>query len=80
MTISLTREQENFVRNLVNSGRYQDDAEAIRKSLELLQAYESRLSELRSEIQRGIDSGEPTPLDMADIKAKAREHYQQSKA
>lgn len=77
MTVELTKEQAQLVQGLVRSGRYQDDSEAVRKGLELLQAYESRLSELRAEIQKGVESGEPSPLDMAAIKAKARELHDQ---
>jgi antitoxin ParD1/3/4 len=35
--------------------------------------HELRLKELRKEIQCGIDSGEPTPLDIEAIKARGRE-------
>jgi hypothetical protein len=31
-----------------------------------------RLEELRREIQKGIDSGDATPLDIEEIKAKGR--------
>jgi len=37
------------------------------------QLRELRLEELRREIQKGIDSGESTPLDMDEIKARGRE-------
>jgi len=73
MTISLTHRQEKLVRDLVQSGRYQDDTEAVQKGLELLQKYESKLSELRAEIQKGVDSGEPTLLDRVALKVKVQE-------
>ena len=72
MTISLSEEQRQFVRELVDSGRYKSEADVIEQSIRLLQEYESRLAELRAEVQKGIDSGEPTPLDMSEVKAKAR--------
>ena len=34
---------------------------------------------LRAEIQRGIESGPATPLDMASIKALAREQFDQQR-
>jgi antitoxin ParD1/3/4 len=34
--------------------------------------HELRLEELRREIQKGIDSGESTPLDFEAIKARGR--------
>jgi antitoxin ParD1/3/4 len=73
MTVSLSKEQERLVQNLVSSGRYQTDSEVVLNAFRLLQEYESKLSELRAEIQKGRNSGEATPLDMAVIKAKARE-------
>lgn len=37
------------------------------------QLRELRLEEVRQEVQKGIDSGESTPLDMEEIKARGRE-------
>lgn len=71
--MTLDKNQEQLVRDLVKSGRYSDDAEVVKKGLELLLEYESRLAELRAEIQQGLNSGEATPLDMDTIKAKARQ-------
>jgi antitoxin ParD1/3/4 len=73
MTVSLMKEQKRLIQNLVSSGRYQTDSEVVSNAFKLLLEYETRLSELCAEIQKGRDSGEATPLDMASIKAKARE-------
>jgi len=32
----------------------------------------NRLEELKAEIQKGFDSGEPTPLNIEEIKARGR--------
>ena len=72
MTISLSEEQQQLVRELVDSGRNKSEADVVEQSIGLLQEYESPLAELRAEVQKGIDSGEPTPLVMRDVKAKAR--------
>lgn len=37
------------------------------------QMRERRLEDLRREVQKGIDSGESTPLDLEEIKARGRE-------
>ena len=37
------------------------------------QLRELRLEEIRQQVQKGIDSGESTPLDMEEIKARGRE-------
>jgi len=77
MNVSLTPELEQYVQEKVSSGLYYSASEVIREGLRLLrereQFQQTRLQELRQEIQLGLDSGEATPLDMSAIKAKARQ-------
>jgi antitoxin ParD1/3/4 len=60
----------------VESGLYNSASEVMREALRLMeerdQVRELRLEELRREIQKGIDSGESTPLDFDAIKARGR--------
>jgi len=76
MNISLTPHLEEIVKGKVDSGLYTSASEVMRDALRLLeerdQLRELRLEELRREIQKGIDSGEATPLDIEDIKARGR--------
>jgi antitoxin ParD1/3/4 len=76
MNISLTPELEKFVHDKVASGRYHSASEVIREGLRLLEEQglvrEVKLTALREEIQKGLDSGAPTPLDIAAIKARGR--------
>ena len=76
MNISLTPHLEEIVKGKVDSGLYNSASEVMRDALRLLeerdQLRELRLEELRREIQKGIDSGEATPLDIEDIKARGR--------
>lgn len=76
MNISLTPHFEELVKGKVESGLYTSASEVMREALRLLEEYDQlrarRLEELRHEIQRGIDSGAATPLDMAEIKARGR--------
>jgi len=76
MNISLTPHLEEIVKGKVDSGFYTSASEVMRDALRLLeerdQLRELRLEELRHEIQKGIDSGEATPLDIEDIKARGR--------
>jgi antitoxin ParD1/3/4 len=77
MNISLTPHFEELVKNKLASGLYHSASEVIRDALRLMEerdhVRELRLEELRKEIQRGLDSGEPTPLDIEEIKARGRE-------
>ena len=83
MNISLTPELENWVLSKVESGLYISASEVIREGLRLLkeqeQLKEIRLNELRQQIQKGIDSGESTPLDMNEVRALARQKQEQNK-
>ena len=48
----------------------------MRDALRLLEVRDrsqlQRVEELRAEIKKGLDSGEPTPLDVSAIKARGR--------
>ena len=86
MNISLTSQLEELVKKKVDSGRYGSASEVIREALRLLEEHDRvqamRLEELQKEIKRGIDSGEPTPLDVEAIKVRGRKRLaaQQGKA
>ena len=77
MNISLNPHLESLIQAKVESGLYNSASEVIREALRLMeerdQLRELRLEELRREIQRGIDSGESTVLDMDSIKSLGRE-------
>jgi antitoxin ParD1/3/4 len=68
---------EGLVRGLVDSGRYASASEVVRDALRLLeereQLREAKLVALRADIAAGLDSGPAEPLDMAEIKAAARQ-------
>ena len=79
MNVSLTPDLDRFVRDSVDGGRYQSSSEVVRDALRLLQDRERhealKLESLRLEIQRGIDSGPATALDMASVKERARANF-----
>jgi antitoxin ParD1/3/4 len=76
MNISLTRQLEDLVRSKVESGLYGSASEVMREALRLLEERDRmrslRLEDLRTEIRRGLDSGEATPLDIGSVKARGR--------
>ena len=77
MNVSLTPQLEDLIKRKVESGLYGSASEVIREALRLLderdRLHAMRLEELRAEIKKGLDSGEPTPLDVKAIKARGRE-------
>ena len=76
MNVSLTPHLEDFVHQTVASGRFQSASEVVRTALRLLEERErerqAKLEWLRQEIQKGLDSGPATPLDMDEIKRLGR--------
>ncbi|MEO5331165.1 MAG: type II toxin-antitoxin system ParD family antitoxin [Magnetococcus sp. YQC-5] len=76
MNISLPPHLEELVKEKVDTGLYNSASEVIRDALRLLEERDQmrklRLEELRREIQKGIDSGEATLLDMEGIKVRGR--------
>ena len=79
MNVSLTPQLESYVKQKVAAGMYNSVSEVMREALRLLEERdalkEMKLAALRSDLQEGIyelDRGEGTPLDINEIKAKAR--------
>ena len=73
---TLGEHYEKYVRELVESGRYNSASEVLRDGLRLLEDAEVlrkvRTEELKRLIQEGLDSGDAGPLDMEDIIAEAK--------
>jgi antitoxin ParD1/3/4 len=76
LSITLPPEMAAAVRHAVASGAYASASEVIREALRLWQAYhaahEHEVEELRRAWREGLESGPATPLDFAEIKAKAQ--------
>lgn len=77
MNISLTPNLESLVKTKIESGLYNSASDVIRVALRLLeerdQLREIRINELKQEIQKGLDSGISTPLNIEDIKTRGRQ-------
>ena len=82
MNVSLPQKQEDYVKRLVKKGRYNSASEVVRSGLRLLEEQEHvnelKLKELKRLIEEGMDSGSATPLDMEEIKATARQQFEES--
>ena len=76
MNISLTPHLESLVKQKVDTGLYNSASEVIREALRLLEEKDRlnaiKLEALRHDIQKGLESGKSTPLNIEDIKAKGR--------
>jgi antitoxin ParD1/3/4 len=72
MEIKLTPEEETLITRKLESGQYASASDVVRDALHLLEAYDAeyqeRLTALRAEIQKGLDSGPGIPAE------EVREH------
>lgn len=84
MNVNLTEQLEACVRDKVDSGLYNSASEVVRDALWLLEEQDqfrkAKLEALRSEIQKGLDSGPAAPLEMGAITAKARKRFEAERA
>lgn len=81
MNVSLTPELERYINEKVASGLYHSASEVIREGLRLLKDQDAlreiRLSELQQQIQAGINSGEPQPLNLDDTIERGKKRHAQ---
>ena len=83
MQITLNSHYEMLLQNKLATGLYESVNEILQEALRLLeerdQLYELQLTNLRNEIQQGINSGEATPLNIEAIKTRGRIRLAQQK-
>ncbi len=79
--VSLTTELESYIQQKIATGFYASTSEVIRAGLRLLKSQdtleEAKLQALKEEIQKGLQSGESIPYDLAAIKAEAKASFNQ---
>jgi antitoxin ParD1/3/4 len=77
MIIHLSESREQFVRSLVQGGRYASEAEVIDEALRLLEQrdlkHASEQQRVESLLIEGLDSGPSTPMTSGDWDAIERE-------
>ncbi|EZQ19208.1 MULTISPECIES: type II toxin-antitoxin system ParD family antitoxin [Pseudomonadaceae] len=71
-TITLTEQQDDWVKGQVESGHFGNDSEYIRDLIRRDQQAKKRLATLRQALIEGESSGKPKPLDISAIKAAGR--------
>ena len=74
-TITLTRQQDDWIAAMVDAGHYTNDSEAIRDLIRREQARMAHLEAVRRALVEGEQSGAPERFDFAAFKRrKAAEH------
>jgi antitoxin ParD1/3/4 len=71
-TITLTEQQDRWVKGQIRKGHFGNDSEYIRDLIRRDQQAQERISALRKALLEGEASGPSKPLDMTSIKATAR--------
>ncbi len=77
MTIHLPKNREQFVRSLVQGGRYASESEVIDEALRLLEQRDSKDAEETRRVEallvEGLNSGPPTEMTSEDWDKVERE-------
>ena len=77
INVSLTPQLEEMVRQKVSGGLYNSVSEVVREALRLMEAQDRlqavKLEQLRQDIQNGLESGDPTPWNVEEIKQAGRQ-------
>ncbi len=68
-TITLTKQQDDWVKGQIESGHFGNDSEYIRDLIRRDQQAKERFAMLRQALANGESSGQPKPLDISAIKA-----------
>ncbi len=66
LSFNISEQLREFIDARVRSGEYESEGEFLR---DLVRREKQALDKL---LLDGVDSGDPAPLDMADVKAKAK--------
>lgn len=66
-TITVTEQQDSYIKAQVEAGHYTNDSEYVR---DLIRRDQDRMSALRAALLEGECSGEPRPSDPAALKQR----------
>lgn len=73
-SITIGSQLDDFVGELVSSGRYGSTSEVVRSALRLLERQEKQTAALRMAIEAGEQSGE-SALSLHDIASRVKQKY-----
>lgn len=72
-SIALGEHWQAFIEKQVSSGRYGSASEVVRTALRLLEQRDAGIEAIRAALTEGENSGIAGPLNMDEIKRKAKE-------
>lgn len=73
-SITIGSQLDQFVTQMIESGRYESTSEVVRSALRLLQDQEGKNAALRSVIQAGENSGESS-LTLIEIATQVKQKH-----
>jgi antitoxin ParD1/3/4 len=71
-SIVLGEHFDRFISMQLDIGRYGSASEVVRQGLRLLEEHEQKYAAIRQALNDGENSGQSTPLVMADVISKAK--------
>ena len=69
-TITLTDQQDNWVKAQITAGHYTNDSEYIRDLIRREQERSAQIEAIRAALIEGETSGEPCPFNPSDFKKR----------
>ena len=69
-TITLTDQQDNWVKAQITAGHYTNDSEYIRDLIRREQERSAQIEAIRAALIEGETSGEPGPFNASDFKKR----------
>lgn len=74
-TITLTEQQDNWVKSQIDAGHYTNDSEYIRDLIRREQERSAEIEAIRAALIEGEASGEPKRFDAAAFKQRMRKTH-----
>ena len=71
-TITLTDQQDSWIKSQIEAGHYTNDSEYIRDLIRREQERSAEIDAIRNALIEGEASGEPKPFDVAAFKRRMR--------
>ncbi len=67
-TITVTDQQDNWIKSKISAGEFTNDSEYVRDLIRRDQAGQANIETIRAALIEGEESGEPQPFDSSQFK------------